>query len=264
MKKIIFYIQFALSYFKINVKALLEYKASTISQLVGMFVNDILWVSFWWIYFSRFPIVKGWGLNDILLLWGVITFSFGIAAGIFGNALHMATQIVQGQLDYYLTLPKNILFHLLVSKIRIVNVGDMLFGPLLVLLFVPLTWGQFLIYFLVSTLSAVVLLSVFIIFGSLAMFLGQSSTLSMQLNNAITMFSTYPTKIYGPITQIILYTVIPAAFVSSVPVEIIRSFSFSELGVLFIAAVFYFSLAVFIFKKGLKKYESGNLLLMRR
>lgn len=55
----------------------------------------------------------------------------------------------------------------------------------------------------------------------------------------------------------------PVAFISAVPLEILKSFSLELLlttfGVVFIVLVF----AILFFYHGLKKYESGNLLYVR-
>ncbi|MFZ5816235.1 MAG: ABC transporter permease [Bacillota bacterium] len=254
---------FVAAYFRNNLSAALEYRTSLISQVFGMFVNDILWVAFWALYFTKFPVLKGWTLEDVIVLWAVVTTAFGLAAGLMANSLRIPQLVVQGQLDYYLALPKNVLLHLLVSQMRLVNFGDLLFGPVLLLVMVDLTWTKLLVFLLSTLLAAMVLLGFFILTGSLTFFLGNSDALSGQLTNALLHFSTYPAVIFEQGVKFILFTLIPAAFVSTLPVELVREFSWGRFLQLLGGAALFLGLAVWLFHRGLRRYESGNLMVMR-
>jgi ABC-2 type transport system permease protein len=61
-----------------------------------------------------------------------------------------------------------------------------------------------------------------------------------------------------------LYTALPAAFVGFVPVEILRSFSAAELAGAALAAAVCPGLAALVFRRGLKRYASGNLMIDTR
>ena len=60
-----------------------------------------------------------------------------------------------------------------------------------------------------------------------------------------------------------LFTFIPTGFISYVPLQLLRSFSWSMLGGLLLFTLGAAILAVFVFQAGLRRYESGNLVLMR-
>lgn len=250
-------------YLRNNVYASLEYKFSFLSQIFGMFINDSLWVIFWVLYFKKFPVVNGWGLNDLLMMWSTITFSFGLAFGLFYNIARIPEMVVTGQLDYYLSHPKNVLLHISVSQIRPVNLGDCLFGPMLMIFFVHPSFDQFLIFLLSAILAAVVYFSFYVIVGSFVFFIGSSEGVFSNLTMALVHFSTYPTKIFDGWTRILLFTAIPAAFISELPVELIRDFTWINFGKLTFGAAAFFCLALLLFNLGLKRYESGNLISMR-
>lgn len=254
---------FVLTYLRNNFATALEYRFSFVSQILGMMINDSLWVIFWVLYFQKFPVVNGWGLNDLLLMWATITFSFGLAFGLFANVSRLPELILQGQLDYYLALPKNVLLHLSVSNIRPVNLGDCLFGPLLLFFFVPLDFTQVLLFLAGSVLAAVVYYSFYLLAGSLTFFLASSEGLAANMAMALVHFSTYPTRIFDGWARVLLFTVIPAGFISEVPVELVRNFDPKLLGELVLAAGAFFAFAVTVFHLGLRRYESGNLLQMR-
>lgn len=251
------------AYMRNNLAAALEYRASLLSQVVGMFVNDILWVAFWVLYFTKFPVLRGWTLEDVVVLWAGVTVSFGLVMGLTANAVRIPALVVQGQLDYYLALPKNVLLHLLVSQVRLVNFGDVLFGPAVLLVMVDMTFAKWLVFGTTTILSAMVILGFFVLAGSLTFYLGNSDALSGQLVGAMLHFATYPTTIFDQGVKFLLFTLLPAGFVSTLPVELVRAFEWGKFLQLMGGAALFLGLAIVVFHRGLKRYESGNLMVMR-
>ncbi|MBP2017166.1 ABC-2 type transport system permease protein [Symbiobacterium terraclitae] len=251
------------AYMRANLATALEYRVSLVSQVVGMLINNALWVFFWALYFSRFSVVRGWTLDDVVMLWAVVTTSFGLAVGLMGNVLRIPQLIAEGQLDFYLALPKNPLLHLLVSRMAIVNLGDLLFGPVLLALVVRPGAATALVYLVVTVLSALVLLGFLILIGSLAFFIGHAEAVLGQVANALVHFSTYPATLFDRRVQTILYTVLPAGLISTLPVELVREFDWIRLLWLAGAAAAFLGLGVWTFHRGLRRYESGNLMVMR-
>lgn len=256
-------IHFFAAMMRTNFLSAVEYRSSFATQVVGMMINDSMWVFFWMLYFEKFPVLNGWGREDLFVLWAVITFSFGIAFGLFAQALRLSELISQGQLDYYLALPKPVLFHLLVGQIRPANLGDLFFGPVLLALFVEMSIEKWIWFFVGGVLAGLIYLSFFVIVGSLAFFFGSSEGIAGGVGNALIHFSTYPTRIFTGWTRVILFTVIPAGFIAEVPVELVRRFAVQDL-VIMVGAVLVFGLIAWgVFHRGLAKYESGNLMSMR-
>lgn len=261
--KVVRELDFIWTYIKANFQMAVEYRVSFISQVVGMFLNDGLWVVFWWLYFTKFPVVKGWEREDVLLLWAVVTLAYGLATGIFGNSNRLASLIAQGQLDYYLSLPKDPLLHILISRMSVNAWGDLLFGPVVFFAFVPLTPSKVVTYFAVSILAAVVLASFAVLVHSLAFFIGNAEHLAGELFMSMIHFSTYPISIFQGAVKVILFTLIPAAFISAIPVRLVRDFDFAVFLGLLGFALGVAALARWVFAVGLRRYESGNLMVLR-
>lgn len=244
------------AYFIINGKTALEYRKSFILQTSTMFLNDCVWIFFWWLFFSRFPLLNDWTYKDLLLLWAFGATGFGLSGLLFGNKMEIATVVAEGKLDYYLALPKNVLLHTLIARMNWFAFGDLLFGIIMGLLVIPLEMIPLSIYLVI--LSTILFTIFGVISGSLALYMGNAERISKNVYNAVIGLSIYPTNVYDGIAKIILFTVIPAGLVTGVPVELIRNFDLNGLTWMTILTIIFVIITVLIFYNGIKKYESGN------
>jgi ABC-2 type transport system permease protein len=255
---------FVTRYVGANLQGALEYRVSFASQVVAMLINDIIWLVFWLAYFTSFPVVGGWGRDEIVTMWAVLATSFGVSATLCGGAAHIAGMIMRGELDFYLSLPKPPLLHVLISRMDLTAPGDVLFGLLVyAVIITPSPW-QIALFGLFTLTGAIIFAAFTIITQSLAFWLGSAEGLAQQFSNAMISFSTYPTVIFRGIVKVALFTIIPAGFVSYMPVQLLRSFSWSMLGGLLLFTVASLALAVWVFGRGLRRYESGNLVVVRQ
>lgn len=58
--------------------------------------------------------------------------------------------------------------------------------------------------------------------------------------------------------KFILFTILPAALMGAVPAEFVRQFDWSTLGELLFGGFVLLALAIFVFRLGLRRYESGS------
>lgn len=250
-----------LAYLKISIKTALEYRMNFIVQTLSMILNDIVWVIFWLIIFNRFTDINGWKIQDMMLLYTITLTAYGMTGLFFGNRSKIANAIVEGRLDYYMALPKNILYHLLTSKSSWFSLGDLLLGLGLAIAFIPLNHAP--LYLLLVILSSIIILSFSIITGALAFFMDNSEETCRTLNMGLLSFASYPLSIYEGFTKILILLIIPAGFVSGVPVQLLKSFDMTWLLYMIGFTIILTIIAVWIFYYGLRKYESGNLLYVR-
>src|SRR5512139_221892 len=113
---------------KLNLASLMEYRATFLTQAVGMFLNNGIYFIFWLMFFDRFEQVRGYQIEQIYLLFAIVAGGWGLAFTFAGNASRLAEMVAQGRLDYYLVLPRPILPHLLFSRMDPFTVGDLVFG----------------------------------------------------------------------------------------------------------------------------------------
>lgn len=250
-----------LEYFNIALKTALEYRLNFIIQVASMFINDIVWIVFWLLFFSKFNTVAGWTFNDMILLYAIITIAWGIPGLFLGNRNKIAKLIVEGKLDFYLTLPKNILYHVLVSKSGWYSLGDILFGVALAIFFIPLSSIPLMLLLII--LSAIIITAFGVIIGSLSFYIDSSEQLSTTLIDGNLVFASYPLDIYKGLTRIIMLTVIPAGFITGVPVLLIKTFDWTWFLLMIGFTIIISLIAIALFYNGLKRYESGNMLYVR-
>lgn len=256
------YLHLAAAYVRFNFKAQLEYRGAFISQVVSMFINDGAWVIFWILFFKRFPVLHGWTVTDVVALWAVLTAGFGLAFGLMGNALQLASLIAQGELDAWMLQPRAVLPHLLLGRSAPSAWGDALFGFVVYFGFVGPDWTRMLAFILLSVVVAVAFVGFGILSGSLSFFIGHAGALADQWRNALISFSTYPPTLFQGGVKILLYTIVPAAFVGYLPVETLRGMSPVD-GLLSVSgALMLLAAGVGTFYWGLRRYESGNLVSM--
>jgi ABC-2 type transport system permease protein len=252
-----------LAYIKHNLMSAMAYREAFLMQAFGMLINNLMLLVFWVILFNRFPNIRGWDLKGVVTLYGIVAVGVGLAGVLFGNNSRLAQLIATGDLDYYLALPADPLVHLLVSRSSIYAWGDLSFGLIVYLLADPRHWLQLPFFMILSVLACLVFLSFAILTGSLAFWMGQSQNLAMQLRNAMITFGLYPVDIFPGLVRLLLYILIPAAFIGSLPAALLVSFNWWR----FLGMVAFTAFSVLIsrwfFNLGLRRYTSGNLVTTR-
>lgn len=255
------YLKFTLACWKLNLAGAMEFRLSFLLTAGLMIVNNAVWIFFWQIYFQRFEIVNGWEVNDVMLLWAVAAGGFGLANAFFGNADNLGNIIVTGQLDTYLAQPKPVLLHVLISRMHVAALGDLIFALLVFAWFGDLTWLGIAKFAVALLLSMLIMVFFSVCVQSLAFFVGNSEGLVGQ--ELLITFATYPTDIFRGLTKVLLFTALPAGFISYLPIGLLREvqplFFSGAVGVTLLLAVG----GTFLFYQGLKRYGSGNVMGMR-
>lgn len=248
---------------KLNLAGAMEFRFSFLLTAGMMVVNNIVWILFWGLYFNRFQVVNGWSFQDVMMMWAVSAGGFGLNAVLFGNAPRLAGLIANGQLDIVMSQPKPVLLHLLVGRMSVSAIGDVAFAFMLYALFgdlSPAGLGKFALALLIAVL---VFLFFTVTVQSLAFYIGNAEGLGQQLFNGLLAFSTYPTGIFSGWGKLILFTVLPAGFISYLPIGLLRSIEPLFLGEALGMAALLTAGGTLFFYKGLKKYSSGNQMGLR-
>ncbi|SFK73887.1 ABC-2 type transport system permease protein [Paenibacillus sp. 1_12] len=254
---------FVWSCWKLNLAGAMEFRISFMLTAGMMVVNNIVWILFWGLYFQRFQVVNGWSLQDVMMMWAVSAGGFGLSAVLFGNAYRLASLISSGQLDVFLSQPKPVLLHILISRMSVSAIGDVLFALIVYGVFGDTTLMGIFKFALALLITLLIFIFFVVIVQSLAFFIGNAEGIGQQVFNGLLAFSTYPTGIFSGWGKLILFTIIPAGFISYLPIGLLRSmeplFVWQAIGVAVGLAI----AGTAFFYYGLKKYSSGNSMGMR-
>lgn len=243
----------------VNLSSAMEYRASFLTQIVFMFINNGIYFVFWLIFFEQFGNVEGYDISDIYMLFAVVAFGYGIGYMFAANTgANLAYTIVQGRMDYYLVLPRNLLLHVVFSRMSVSTIGDVTFGLIAFWFAGRYHPVDFLLFLAVSLPVAMIFVGFSTIIGSSAFFFGNTQYASQQLSNATLAFAMYPHTLFRGLSRFMLYTIIPAFFIGAVPVEIIKNRDGRLLLLLWGVVVIVWVLATAVFYGGLRRYESGN------
>ncbi len=247
-----------LHYARFNLSAGMEYRASFITQVIGMFLNNSAFIVFWLVLYANVGDVNGYGFGDVMFLWSLTALGFGMAGVFLGNATQLSRVIYTGELDVYLLQPKPVLLNFLLSRMSVSAWGDISFGIILYAVTQPLQPGRILLFLIFSVLMGLVLVSLRVFYHSATFFFGNAEEFAIMASDLALSFSLYPGTIFqGPVV-ILLHSLVPAALISYIPVRLFRSFDPVLMLLLLVGDAAVMMAAWGAFRLGLRKYESGN------
>jgi len=251
-------------YFRLNLASALEYRASFFTQAFGMALSNSAFIFFWWVAFGQIGgNIAGYSFEDVLFIWAVASSAFGLANILFFNATWLTRLIVTGELDTFLLQPCNILLNVLSAKTSLSAYGDFIYGIILMLIFHaanPVAW----LWFMTGViLGGLLFTAIALMAHTLSFYWGDATVLEQMATEFAINFSIYPDKIYAPAVRALIYSLIPAGLAVHIPMRLVSGFSpwlvLASLG----GAALYCIMAVCFFYRGLKRYESGNVIVTR-
>jgi len=228
------------------------------TQVSAMIANDLAWVAFWVIFYRRVGTVRGWSADRTILLLAVFATSAGIVLGLLSNIRRVGQMAADGELDAVLSLPVSPLSHLLVRRISAVNMGDMLFGPLLFAVAGHPTPSRVGIFVVGVIASATILVGFLLATQSLAFYSGRGETGEIGFN-AVLLMANYPADLFGGFQKVIVFTAVPAAFISTVPASLVDDFDPVRAAEMLAAAGAFAVIGWAVFTVGLRRYSSGSV-----
>ena len=237
-------------------------KASFFSNIVFMILNNASFIIQWIVIYSIKKDIGGFALKDVILLWGMAAFTYGISRFFFKNAFNLSETITNGKLDAFLVQPKDVLLSSIASDVEVSAIGDLLYGYIMLIVY-GITLKKFLLFTLFGVCGGLILTSMSVIFSSLSFWFTKSDMICDTANQLMVNFATYPDTIFKGAAKVILYTIVPVGISTYMPVNIIRSFDIYSFIIIITITIVPITLAYIIFYKGLRRYSSSNLMISR-
>jgi len=229
-----------------------------------MALSNSAFIFFWWIAFGQIGgSIGGYSFEDVLFIWAVTSSAFGLANILFENASRLTGLIVTGELDTYLLQPCNILLNIISARTSLSAYGDFVYGVILMLIFHatnPAAW----LWFLSGTIIGGLLFTAIALSAhSLSFYWGDTTVVGQLATEFALNFSIYPDRIYAPAVRALMYSLIPTGFAVHIPLRLTQEFSpllaLASLG----GTILYCIISGCFFYRGIKRYESGNVIVTR-
>lgn len=248
------------SYLKLNVKKEWKYKSSFFMQIIMMILNDAFFIIQWYVIFQLIDNIGGYKFNEVLLLWAIAAGAFGVSHMFFSGAWSIKDLVYEGKLDVYLTQPKNVLLNVCCSQTEVSSFGDIAYAYI-VLIIIGAPWQWYLILAPVIVMAGLIYVSIFVCWVTFCFYIKNGDAPARSVEGTINKADIYPPAIFSGVVRILFFTIIPTFFITFVPAQY---FFFTPniwwiLGMIGVTA-FWVGLAFLLFKIGLKKYNSGNLM----
>ena len=241
-----------------NLKAALALRGAFVMQAGFMALNNFAFFVFWWALMRHVTTLRGWRLEDIELLYGIVAASVGLTVAVAGGVRHLGQFIVDGDLDTLITQPQPVLLHAALMRSQPAGFGDLISGVIFIVWSGQVSWSALPLVAAAVAASAIVYLATGIVFFSLAFWLGNIDSIARQLWELLITFSLYPEPLFGGMLRLVLFTVLPAGFVGYLPARVVHAASIADVALLTAGACAYLVLAVLVFDRGLRRYASGS------
>lgn len=241
-----------------SIKASMSIRGAFLFETCLMVGNNLIFFSVWWIFFRQFNDIAGWQIKEMTVMMAVGTGAYGLMQLCFGGVRQLSRTIIQGDLDPFMTQPKNLLIHLIGSRSLAKGWGHVLTTFVLLALEGLFNAKTVTLVAIGVVSGCLVFTAMSIIVHSLAFWLGPLESLAQKYSDSLFVFALYPTHIYSGWLNLAMFTLIPAGIIGYLPVELVRNFSWFRLGILLTSAFTFWGIAFEVFNLGLRRYESGN------
>lgn len=247
---------------KYNIMREMTNRVTFFMNISFMVLNNATFIIQWLLLFTLKQDIGGYGLKEVMTLWGLSAGVYGFSHIFFNKAFQLPDLIIEGKLDSFLVQPKNVLLSVMSSSSNISAIGDVIYGYLVIAVF-NFSLGNLLLYTYFCITGGIIMAFFAVTTGSLSFWIVRGEMFSENLNNILVNFSTYPDGIFKGVVRMLLYTIVPVGMTVYLPMRVILHFNLFSLALVTGFAVFMVLLGFVTFYSGLRRYSSSNLMSAR-
>ena len=195
-----------------------------------------------------------------MLLWAIAAGGYGVSHTFFGGAWNIKDIVYEGKLDVYLTQPKSVLLNVACSNTEIGAIGDILYS-FIVLPIIGAPWHWYLLMIPAIIMSGLIYVSSYVVYVTLCFYIKRGDAVAKSVEGTLNKAGNYPPAIFTGIAKWLFFTIIPTFFFTFIPAQyfFLTPNVWWIVGGVVVTAMWVI-LAFTLFKIGLKKYNSGNLM----
>lgn len=260
--KIKFYLKFLQLSLITNLKLSLTSRLTFILTILITVIKQIIFLIGWNFFFNKYKIVQGWNFNEMLLMYGEVIITIGVAEVFFFGLRELPRLIESQELDTFILQPKNLILNIALSKGDMSSIGEIVAGFILVFYSGYLHTSPLLVL-VIALMGILFMFTLFLYLGCIAFYMKESHDFVRELTlNAIIM-ATQPNAAYQGALKMLTFTLLPVGFLSFFPIEFLRTHQTKYLFLSLLGTLIFFAVACLLFYRGLKAYESGNRITFR-
>ncbi|MFV0558816.1 MAG: ABC transporter permease [Enterococcus sp.] len=240
----------------------LSYRATSIIVMIFGILFFTIEIVTGLVYFDHTDLIGGWTRNDYLLLISVSSMITYLYQTLFVvSHENLAEFIVEGELDYTFLRPVNSFYYYALNRMDFPSIINLVISIVAVFVFaIHYSWTPIRAIFF----SLFILLAVWLVFllnqiiVTLSFWLEKSSKM-LAIPEYLMDISSRPSTVYPRLMRLFFSWVIPIVLLYNAPVLVLKN----EINYLFfvyilIFLIFLHSFALFLWNKGIVKYQSSN------
>lgn len=215
------------------------------------------------VLFGGSELYAGWSKSETYLVIGIWNILNYVGWSVFStNLLYLESKVLEGKFDYILLKPLSSSWYASFSDFFITNFITSISGVILIMYYIVVEWGELEFFnVVVGVLGIFVALiiwyAIYLFFASFAISKPRNGYLSIA--KELLGLTKYPIDVFGNSLGVVFYTVIPIAFLTTVPANIIRGefgygFVFVGLGI----GILLVFLSNLFWKWNVKRYSSAS------
>jgi len=211
-----------LRYVSVSVRSQMQYRASFAMSALGHFAVTGIEVLGIWVLFDRFGSLRGWGLAEVALFYGLINVAFALAEGVGRGFDTFPGLVKSGDFDRLLLRPRSTAFQVSAREVQLMRVGRLAQGLIVLLwaasaLDVHWSLARIALTLLAILSGACLFIGLFVLQATLAFW----TTETLEVMNTVTYggneAAQFPLPIYKPWFRKLFTFVVPLACVTYFP-----------------------------------------------
>lgn len=249
-----------------NFKKNLQYRENFFLMCFAVMPINMIQFVIYFLMANFFESLIGWTSVEIMFLYLLFLITYTITQVVFRQLRFMDRLIITGQMDLYFVRPIPVLQSLIFTNFNVLELFAQLIPSIFVSPFIltnmHISWNMGKILVLAGAITGGTLIqtSLFLFIGVISYFTIRSSNLDRLYFNMRT-FLNYPLDIFGNGIKSFFTFVLPMGFINYYPASFILDKTTSEKYLSFLSApigILAISVAIFVWKKTLKYYESAG------
>ena len=214
--------QLYLKFLGIHLKSQMQYKASLFLTLMGQFLGSTMALIGIYFMYTRFHTIEGFTYSQTLFCFATVLVAFSLAST-FGRGFESFTQMISnGEFDWALVRPMNIIYQVLAAKMELSRLGLLVQSVVLFCYAVPRsgiawTWYKVLTVCLMICCGCLIFFGLFLLYAGITFFTLEGLELMYILTTGGLEFGRYPYAVYGKNVLHFLTYVVPLALFQYYP-----------------------------------------------